>query len=373
MRQAIISAIETTILDVPLRRPHRFSTLTIDSQSLLLVRVETHEGVVGIGEGVVPGGPWWGGESIEGMKTMVDLYLTPHLVGESLHEVSRLSRKMDRTVAGAEFAKAGVEMAMWDAYGKSYDLPLHQLLGGPHRDRLPVTWALGAEPAAAVIAEARSKLDAGAHRSFKLKMGAGPAADDVARVAAVAHNLAGDADLAVDLNGAWDVLTAERYLPELAAAGVRLIEQPVPRWDIGAMARLADALGIPVMADESLRSRHDAAQLCMSGAADVLAVKLAKSGGIANTLAIGAVADAFGVPCYGGTTIESSIGTAAALHAFCAMPALTAGTELFGPLLLADDLVTDPVAYKDGFLELPSGPGLGVDIDEEKVARYARC
>jgi muconate cycloisomerase len=373
MRQAIISAIETTILDVPLRRPHRFSTLTIDSQSLLLVRVETHEGVVGIGEGVVPGGPWWGGESIEGMKTMVDLYLTPHLVGESLHEVSRLSRKMDRTVAGAEFAKAGVEMAMWDAYGKSYDLPLHQLLGGPHRDRLPVTWALGAEPAAAVIAEARSKLDAGAHRSFKLKMGAGPAADDVARVAAVAHNLAGDADLAVDLNGAWDVLTAERYLPELAAAGVRLIEQPVPRWDIGAMARLADALGIPVMADESLRSRHDAAQLCMSGAADVLAVKLAKSGGIANTLAIGAVADAFGVPCYGGTTIESSIGTAAALHAFCAMPSLTAGTELFGPLLLADDLVTDPVAYKDGFLELPSGPGLGVDIDEEKVARYARC
>jgi muconate cycloisomerase len=112
--------------------------------------------------------------------------------------------------------------------------------------------------------------------------------------------------------------------------------------------------------------------VCVSGAADVFAVKLAKSGGIANTLAIGAVADAFGVPCYGGTTIESSIGTAAALHAFCAMPALTAGTELFGPLLLADDLVTDPVAYKAGFLELPSGPGLGVEIDEEKVARYAR-
>ena len=106
---------------------------------------------------------------------------------------------------------------MWDACGKSYGVPLHQLLGGPHRDRLPVIWALGAEPAEAVIAEARAKLD-GAHQSFKLKMGAGPAADDVARVAAVAHNLAGDADLAVDLNGAWDVLPAERYLPELAAA-----------------------------------------------------------------------------------------------------------------------------------------------------------
>jgi muconate cycloisomerase len=208
MSEAIISAIETTILDVPLLRPHRFSTLTIDSQSLLLVRVETRDGVVGIGEGVVPGGPWWGGESIEGMKTMVDLYLAPHLVGESLHEVTRLSRKMDRTVAGAEFAKAGVEMAMWDACGKSYSVPLHQLLGGPHRDRLPVTWALGAEPADVVISEARSKLDAGAHQSFKLKMGAGPAADDVARVAAVAHDLAGDAHLAVDLNGAWDVLTA---------------------------------------------------------------------------------------------------------------------------------------------------------------------
>ncbi|AII05696.1 chloromuconate cycloisomerase [Rhodococcus opacus] len=372
MNDMIISTIDTTILDVPIRRPHKFSILTIDSQSLLLVRVTTTDGVVGIGEGVVPGGPWWGGESIEGMKALIDRYLTPLLVGQDLSRVSYLGRKLDRMIDGAEFAKAAVEMALWDACGKGYGLPVHQLLGGAHRDRLPVTWALGAEPADVVIEEAQHKLDAGEHRSFKLKMGAGRPADDVARVTAVADALAGQADLAVDLNGSWDVLTAERYLPELAAAGIGLIEQPVPRWDVRAMARLADLLTIPVMADESLRTPHDAVQLCTTGAADILAVKLAKGGGISNVLAVGAVADAFGIPCYGGTTIESSIGTAASLHAFCAMPSLTAGTELFGTLLLSDDIVVDPVVFKDGFLHLPTGPGLGIEIDEDQITRYAR-
>lgn len=368
----VISAITTTILDVPIRRPHKFSILTIHSQSLLLVRVETTDGVTGIGEGVVPGGPWWGGESIEGMKALIDLYLTPLLVGEDLSHVSFLGRKMDRMIDGAEFAKAAVEMALWDACGKTVDLPVYQLLGGSHRDRLPVTWALGAEPADVVIDEARKKLTAGEHRSFKLKMGSGPPADDVARIAAVADALDGEAKLAVDLNGSWDSLTAERYLPELAAAGISLIEQPVPRWDVAAMARLCATLTIPVMADESLRSPHDAVQLCASRAADILAVKLAKCGGISNVLAVGAVADAFGVPCYGGTTIESSIGTAAALHTFCAMPSLTAGTELFGTLLLSDDIVADPVTFEDGFLQLPSGPGLGIELDEQKITYYTR-
>ncbi|ROZ42803.1 chloromuconate cycloisomerase [Rhodococcus sp. WS3] len=373
MSAMIISSIETAILDVPLRRPHKFSILTINSQSLLLVRVTTTDGIMGIGEGVVPGGPWWGGESIEGMKILIDRYLAPFLVGKDVSRVSHLARTLDHMVSGAEFAKSAVEMALWDVCGKSYDLPVYQLLGGFHRDRLPVTWALGAETADVVIEEARKKLDAGEHRSFKLKMGSDRPADDVARVTSVAQALVGDADLAVDLNGSWDVLTAERYLPELAAAGVGLIEQPVPRWDVRSMARLADLLTIPVMADESLRTAHDAAHLCTTGGADVLAVKLAKSGGISNTLTVGAVADSFGVPCYGGTTIESSIGTAASLHVFCAMPSLTAGTELFGPMLLSDDIVVDPVVFKNGLLHLPSGPGLGVELDEQKVARYARA
>ncbi|WP_213571047.1 muconate/chloromuconate family cycloisomerase [Rhodococcus sp. USK13] len=369
----IVDSIETTILDIPLRRPHKFSILTIDSQALLLVRVTTRDGIVGVGEGVVPGGPWWGGESIEGMKILIDRYLAPLLVGRDVTRIGALGKMLDRMVAGAEFAKAALDMALWDAYGKGCGLSVNQLLGGPHRDRLPVTWALGADPADVVVAEARHKLAAGEHRSFKLKMGAGRPEDDVTRVCLVADALSAEADLAVDLNGSWDLATAERFLPEIVAAGVGLIEQPLPHWDVRGMARIADLLTVPVMADESVRTVHDATRLCQEQAADVLAVKLAKGGGITGVVETGVVAGAFGVTCYGGTTIESSIGTAASLHAFCAMPSLEAGSELFGTLLLADDVVVRPVAFEDGFVHLPTGPGLGVEVDEEKVARYARA
>ncbi|NMO04638.1 chloromuconate cycloisomerase [Gordonia sp. TBRC 11910] len=373
MDSSIISEIRTTIVDIPIRRPHKFAVLTIDTQSLLLVSVETRDGTVGIGEGVVPGGPWWGGESIEGMKALIDGYLTPLLIGEDAHRPSFLAHRLDRMIGGSEFAKAAVEMALWDLSGKAAGIPVHRLLGGAHRDRLPVTWALGAETADVVIAEARAKLEQGSHTSFKLKMGAGEPAADVARIAAVAADLAEKARLSVDLNGSWDLLIAERYLPELTAAGVSLFEQPVPRWDVPAMSRLAELLTAPVMADESLRSPQDAARLCTARAADILAVKIPKCGGITNVTAIGAVAESFGIQCFGGTTIESSIGTAAALHTYCAMPSLVAGSELFGTLLLCDDLVVEPIGLRDGHLHLPTGPGFGVELDERKVKRYARA
>jgi muconate cycloisomerase len=372
MTDLIITSVDATILDIPLRRPHRFSILTIDRQSVVLVRVFTRAGPVGIGEGVVPGGPWWGGESVEGIKELIDRHLAPLLTGQDASRVRYLSALMDRMISGAPFAKAAVEMALWDISGKAAGLPVYRLLGGLHRDRLPVTWALGADSADTVVAEARDKLDRHLHRSFKLKMGAGEPPDDVSRVTEIAARLTGAASLAVDLNGTWDEPTAKRWLPELTAAGITLAEQPVPGWNTAALGRLTEKLTISVMADESLRTVHDGAQLAAAHAADIFAVKLAKSGGICNVQTIGAIAAAYGIPCYGGTTIETSIGTAAAAHAFCSMPALTAGTELFGPMLLTDDIVKRPVRYSEGHLYLPQGPGLGVELDEDRVAKYAR-
>lgn len=372
MGPLIIEAIETTILDIPLRRPHRFSVLSIDTQSTLLVRLITRDGIVGIGEGVVPGGPWWGGESIEGMQALIERYLIPILIGEDALRVDYLSDRTNRLVANAPFAKAAVEMALWDATGKATGLPLYQLLGGLHRRTLPVIWALGADPTATVVREVNEKLDDGFHRAFKLKMGAIEPAADVARVVAVAEALGDRAALAVDLNGSWDEYTARRWLPALEAAGVHLIEQPVPGWNLPAMARLRDRVGAAIMADEALLTPDHAQRLVAEHAADVFALKLAKNGGISAVKRIATIAEANGIACYGGTTIETSIGTAAAAHTFCSCASLTAGTELFGPLLLADDIVENPVTYRDGSLYLGDGFGLGVRLDEDKVAKYAR-
>ncbi len=367
-----IESIETVIVDLPTVRPHKFSVLSIDHQSYVIARLRTADGVEGIGEAVVPGGPWWGGESVESIKATIDTYLAPAVLGAEVTRIEPLLARMDRVAARNAFAKACVEMAAFDAWGRAWGVPVHQLLGGLSRDAVQVTWALGAEEAAVVIDEAEAKLAAGLHSAFKLKMGAAQPRADVDRVLAVVAALGDRAGVRVDLNTAWDELTATRWLPALEQGGVELIEQPVPGWNLGAMRRLSERLTIPVMADESLRDTHDALQIAATQVADVFSLKVHKLGGLSGVKKVAAIAEGAGLACHGGCSIESSIGTAAAAHAYCAVPNVSYGSEIFGPLLLADDLVEEPLDYRDGQLHVPTGPGLGVTLDERKLAKYAR-
>jgi muconate cycloisomerase len=367
-----VETVRTTLVDLPLRRPHQFRDSTMDVQAVLLVRVATGDGVVGVGEGVVPGGPWWGGESVETMQVVVDRYLAPLVVGADLARLPALRERMDRLVAANPFAKCALETAMWDAWARTLGLPLQALLGGRCRDSLPVTWAIGAADPDAVVSEAMEKVESGGHASIKLKMGALEPAADVARVEKIAASLAQVTSVRVDLNGAWDELTATRLLPRLEEAGIDLVEQPTSAWDVDALARLCALLRIPVMADESLRSDHDALTLAARRAADIFSLKIGKSGGYLATRRIAAVAQAAGIACHGGTGIESSLGTLAGAHLLATLPAVTYGSELFGPLLMTDGLLAEPLDYRDGSLHLPDGPGLGIDLDEDRVARYAR-
>ena len=372
MSDLTIDSVETVILDVPLIRPHRFARTGMAAQPILLVTVRTRGGVSGTGEGVVPGGPWWGGESVETMQLIIERYLSPLLLGRRVDDIAGIQQTIDDVVANNLYAKAAVEVALHDAWARSLGVPVHTLLGGLARTCIPVTWALGTEPADEVVDEAQAKLDAGLHTSFKLKMGAQDPADDVARVVEVTEKLASRASVRVDLNARWDLLTSLRWLPRLVEAGVDLVEQPVPGAEIEWLAEINAALPIPVMADESLRTPTDALRLARLRAADVFALKTTKSGGLRATRAIAEIAAAAGVPCHGGTSIEGPIGTAATLHLTCATPGVTYGSELFGPLLMRESLLTEPLRYADGALHLPDGPGLGVELDPAAVARLRR-
>jgi len=176
----------------------------------------------------------------------------------------------------------------------------------------------------------------------------------------------------VDLNARWDRLTSLTYLPRLVEAGVELVEQPVPGAEFEALAEINRALPIPVMADESLRTPTDALRLASLRAADVYSLKTTKSGGLRATRAIAEIAAAAGIPCHGGTAIEGPIGTVASLHLACASPAMTWGSELFGPLLMREELLTTPLRYAEGSLHLPDGPGLGVELDPAAVRALTR-
>lgn len=368
----VIDRVETVILDVPLRRPHKFARVTMDAQPVLLAFVHTRGGVTGVGEGVVPGGPWWGGESVESMKVTTDTYLAPLMVGRRVDRIEELWRDLGDVVAANLFAKTAVEVALHDAWARTIDVPLHDLLGGAARSSIDVTWALGAEPVEVVVAEIQRILATGTHRSFKLKMGALDPADDVARIAAIAEKMSHAASLRVDLNARWDLLTSRTLLPRLAQAGIDLVEQPVPGEQVEALAEINALLPIPVMADESLRTPHDALRLVQLRAADVWSMKVTKVGGLRRARDIVAIGAAAGIPCHGGTSIETGIGTAASLHLACAAPGVTWGSELFGPLLFTEDIVTTPLRYADGSLHLPEGPGLGVVPDPDAVRTLRR-
>jgi muconate cycloisomerase len=371
-RDLAISSISSTIVDVPTVRRHELSSLSVTAQSYVIVELRLANGVLGIGEAATLGGPRWSEESVESIKATIDAYLAPALLGAPADRFEAARMRMDAAAKRNNAAKAAIESALFDAVGKTLGIPAVQLLGGAVRDSMPVLWTLASGDPAQEIEEAERKLAARLHDTFKVKIGARSPEADLARLRHLAASLEGRAGLIVDANQAWDETTALRCLLALAELGVRLVEQPLPAWNLAGMARLRARSTVPLMADESVFSAHDMLDVARAAAADVVSLKLVKHGGLLATRDVAAVAEAAGVGLYGGCLLESSIGAAAHLQVFAGLRELGWGCEHFGPQILVDDLVEQPLRFADFRVHLPAGPGLGVTLDQDKLRHYAR-
>jgi muconate cycloisomerase len=369
---AQITSVETILVDLPTIRAHQLSMATMQQQTMVIIRLSSSDGVEGIGEATTIGGLSYGEESPEGIKLTIDTYLAPALVGLDATNINDAMLKLNKVARGNRFAKSGIETALLDAQGKRLGVPVSTLLGGAVRKTLPVLWTLASGDTNRDIEEAETLLAERRHNTFKLKIGRRSVRDDVAHVSKIKAALGDRAKVTVDVNQAWNEVDAALGIQALEAAGIDLIEQPTPREHRGALARLAARFIVPIMADEGITGPEDALELVRDACADVFALKIAKSGGIYGMMRTAAIADAAGISLYGGTMLEGSIGSIASAHGFCALPKLTWGTELFGPLLLKDDIVTARPQYRDFDLHIPEGPGLGLQIDEEKLAFYRR-
>ncbi|MBD7940430.1 muconate cycloisomerase [Brevundimonas sp. Sa3CVA3] len=372
MMATTIDAFETCLVDLPTIRPHVLSVATMREQAMVLVTLRCSDGTAGVGEATTIGGLSYGEESPEGMKLALDTYFAPLLLGADPTRPAELMDRLNRAIAGNRFSKCAVETALLDAMGQRVGLPMSELLGGRRRERLPVAWTLASGDTAKDIDEAEQMLAERRHNIFKLKIGKRSVADDVAHVAAIKRALGDRASVRVDVNRAWDEASATRGVAMLEAAGCDLVEQPVDAHLRGAMARLSQRFTIPIMADESLTGPASAFDFAAGAAADVFAVKIAQSGGPKAACAVAAIAEAAGVALYGGTMLEGPIGTAASAHAFSTFAHLSFQTELFGPLLLTEEILEEPLAYADFGLKVPDGPGLGVRLDADKVAFFRR-
>ncbi|MGH1371710.1 muconate/chloromuconate family cycloisomerase [Planktotalea sp.] len=367
-----IDQIETMILDLPTIRGHVLSMATMRSQAAVLVRIKFSDGSEGIGEGTTIGGLSYGPESPESIQSAIDTYITPALLGLSGNNVNGALQLMDRLVRGNRIAKTAVEIALWDGLGKRLGVPVSQLFGGAVTDKMPVAWTLASGNSQTDIAEAHEMIESKRHNIFKLKIGKRSVREDIAHVARIKDALGDAASIRVDVNTAWSLQEARWGLKGLQEAGCELIEQPVSARDLDAMAELTSAFEIAVMADESLNGPEDALAVASKRAADVYAVKIAQSGGLKRASEVIATAQAAGLGLYAGTMLETGLSTAAALQLFSTVETLHWGTELFGPLLLTDDILTEPLTYRDFCVEVPKGNGIGVALDPDKVAYYRR-
>jgi muconate cycloisomerase len=367
-----VHSIDAVLVDLPTIRAHKLAMTTMMRQTLVIVRLTCSDGITGIGEATTIGGLAYGDQSPESIKSAIDAYIAPLLAGQDATRVNVAMQRLAASVQGNSFAKSAVEVALLDAQGQRLGLPVHTLLGGAVRNALPVLWTLASGDASRDVDEALALIEARRHKVFKLKIGSQALADDIAHVQAIRRGLGDDVMLTVDVNQAWDEPTAVRGIAALEAAGVGLIEQPVARRNRRALARLAARFDVAIMADEAVHDAIDAFDLAKDCAADVYALKISQAGGLWPTLRAAAVADAAGVGIYGGTLLEGSVGSIAAAHVFAACPTLAWGTELFGPLLLEDDVVVQRPGYRDFELQVPQTPGLGVQLDADKLAFYRR-
>lgn len=370
-----IERIEARILDIPTIRPHKLSFGAISRQSPVIVQLWLADGACGFGEAATIGGPSWNEESPESIHHAITQYLAPALRGQGAGGFEAALARMDKACKGNAFAKSAVEMALVDAVSRTLSLPAWQLLGGKVHTSLPLAWTLASGNVERDLEEAQLRLEQRRHHIFKMKIGANAPADDVAHVTQIARGLAGRATLTVDVNQAWDGNTARRYLPQLVEAGVTLIEQPVAHWNVEALKGLSTTLGRDalVMADETVCTPQDALALARAQACQVFSLKVAKHGGLLRTRKVAAVAEAADIAWYGGTMLETSLGSAASAHVFSTLGSQHHGCELFGPQLLVDDIVENQMLITDFALQLPDGPGFGVEVSLAQLDRFDRA
>ncbi|KQR77172.1 muconate cycloisomerase [Burkholderia sp. Leaf177] len=367
-----IQAVETILVDVPTIRPHRLSVATMNCQTLVLVRIQCADGIVGVGEGTTIGGLAYGEESPESIKVNIDTYFAPRLMGRDATRPGAAMAELHTLFQGNRFAKCALETALFDAQAQRLGVPLSELFGGRVRDSVEVAWTLASGDTARDIEEARGALESRRHRVFKLKIGLREVADDVAHVIAIKEALGERGEVRVDVNQAWRESDAIWALPRLAGAGITLVEQPIHAHNKAGLKRLSALACAPIMADEALHGPADAFELASLRAADVFAIKIAQSGGLSGAGSVAAIALAAQIDLYGGTMLEGAIGTIASAQLFSTFASLKWGTELFGPLLLTEEILTEPLRYQDFALHLPDGPGLGVTLDWEKIGRLRR-
>jgi muconate/chloromuconate cycloisomerase len=298
---------------------------------------------------------------------IIEKYFKPLLLGEDPTNISGLMHKLEKAVKSSRYAKCAIDFALHDLTGKLYGQPVYRLLGGKACD-IRVCWVISAKSPEAVAREAEEKAKEG-FVDFKLKVGTDED-NDVANLKALRDAVGKNAAIRLDGNEAWEPKEALAIVERFAAYRPEHVEQPVPAWNLEGLEFVRSHTGVPIVADECILTPWDTMRVARMAACDRVNIKISRVGGIRAAAKIAAIAQAAGQTPFAGSNLELGLGTVASAHLFAALPGMGLATELVGPLLLKEDILTRPVQYENGRLVLEDKPGFGVEPDLGLIEKY---
>lgn len=351
-------------------RAYRWAFGVKPSGAAVLVRLETADGVVGWGEA---SGLFHPTMPLALIRDTIKS-LEPLVIGSRAQDMERLLARAYADAGWhfarglANYALSGIEMACWDIVGKLAGMPLCDLFGGRVRPRVDFMWFVYRDSIEAMLAEAREAV-AGGFDTIYVKVG-WDAAEDVAVVRALREELGSGVRLRVDANEAWSPGVATRMIRALERYDLEFVEQPTMAQDLAGLAEVRRRVATPICADQGARTPHDVLAVARAGAADLISVCPGDAGGLLAARKAAAIAEAAGMPVFIHSNIELGIATAAHVHLAAALPNCHYASQTEYQLLAGDVLAGEGLALADGAMEVPDAPGLGIEVDTDRVEHY---
>ncbi len=364
-----IQRIQAIAISLPMIKPVKMSFEEVRNAENVLARIETSDGITGWGEAA--SAPTMTGET-QGSMVAAIRHLADKLEGLPADDIPAAMHRAGQYLYGNNSAKSAIEMALFDALGQARGKPVYELLGGAKRMRVPALRLIGTGSTAGDIAETQKRLAEG-YVAIKIKVGVDTPEADAERARAVAAAVKDDQVLiCADANQAWTPDEAIRFVRGIADTRIEFFEQPVAAHDVAGMARVAAASRVKISVDEGLHSLDDLRQHHQMKAAQGCSLKTIKLGGLQAVQDAALLCEELQMKVNLACKIaEAGIASAGLMHLAAAIPSVDWGVSLSSPYL-ADDIVADPIRLNGGYLDVPTGPGLGIRVDEAKVRQYTR-
>ena len=352
-----ITDIQFGMLRVPLKTAFKTALRTVEQVEDIVVMVHTDTGHVGYGE--APATAVITGDTHGSIVDAIRHYISPRVVGEEVANLNRITRLIQGAMEKNSSAKAAVEIAVYDLWAQLYDAPLYKLLGGGD-PVITTDITISVDTIDKMVADSIAAVDRG-FDSLKIKVGKDIGVD-VERIKAIHAAVENRALLRLDANQGWTAKQAVFAIRALEDAGVRLelVEQPVKARDLDGLRYVTQRVHTPIMADESVFGPTEVIDLIRLRAADIINIKLMKTGGLSNAIKIADICALHQVECMIGCMLETSISVAAAVHLAVARSDVITKVDLDGPSLCKFDPVDGGVLFNESEISISDAPGLGI-------------